>query len=95
MLLVFDLDVKFATFFSFSCSLQCCLQSKMRAAHLQNAKTITLDGLTPRWKVKKDDSVLVNGQAFVRVFQQMTCFIDQFAELEYECPASCMVTMIV
>ena len=25
------------------------------------------DGLKPRWKVKKDDSVLVNGQAFVRV----------------------------
>ena len=39
----------------------------MRAAHLQEVKTITLDGLKPRWKVKKDDSVLVNGQAFVRV----------------------------
>ena len=32
-----------------------------------HAKTITLDGLKPRWKVNNDDTVLANGQAFVRV----------------------------
>ena len=43
------------------------LHSKMRDAHLQEVNTITFDGLTPRWKVENDDTVLVNGQAFVRV----------------------------